>query len=149
MSLLQRQICLQMELPPSRGSSSPVPLIRMVYEANPAAISHQVSGRLPLHLCFNNTIDTMLRCVLTVSRGCKLKDPGNGRQFCTMRSGSLENIRLAHSYCPENISVKAADSSCPTFICDRCCYQVRNAVRWLWRRAFLKHYPAGAAEAFN
>jgi hypothetical protein len=84
-----RYVC-RSELPPSRGSSFPVPLIRMVYEANPAAISHQVSGRLPLHLCSNNTIDSMLPlCTHCIQRPL-LKDPGNGQTFCTMRSGSLE-----------------------------------------------------------
>jgi hypothetical protein len=46
----------------------------------------------------------------------KLKDSG-GRQFCTMQQRS-ENIRLAHSYCPENISVKDAVRFAPTFICE-------------------------------
>jgi hypothetical protein len=44
MSLLQRQICLQ-NLSTAR-LIFPVPLIRMVYEANPAAISHQEHGCL-------------------------------------------------------------------------------------------------------
>jgi hypothetical protein len=63
---------LQMKPSFKRGFSSPCPLIRMVYEANPAAISHQ--GRRDMiaftSMPFGNHRFRSLR-VLTVSRGCQ------------------------------------------------------------------------------
>jgi hypothetical protein len=116
--------------PPSkRGLFFPVPLIRMVYEANPAAISHQGSS-YAFNQCFCNSDIDSVRYVLTVSRGRKLKDP-MVRQFCTMQcvAAGLENIRLAHSYRPENISVKAADSCLPLHSFVYMLPKVLNAVR--------------------
>jgi hypothetical protein len=84
----------------------------------PAAISHQVVGRLPLHQCLTGSTIRPL-CVLLYPEAAKLKILTTVRQFCTLQCGRLENIRLAHSYCPENISVKDAGSaSGPTFICE-------------------------------
>jgi hypothetical protein len=98
MSLLQRQICSRQAPSFDAAYLLPVPLIRMVYEANPAA-SHIVSRYgSPLHQCLTTPSYSPLR-VLTVSRGCQAEDPGNGEtilHYAVRRQ--LENIRLAHSY---------------------------------------------------
>jgi hypothetical protein len=100
--------------PPSRrGYLPPVPLIRMVYEANPAAISSVSGYGLPLHQCSvdTNTIDSVRYVYYCIQRLPLLKDPGYGRQFCTLQqSGRLENIRLATATV-QRISVKFTDPS--------------------------------------
>jgi hypothetical protein len=72
-------------------------------------------------------------------------------QFTTVRGGRLENIRLAHSYYPEKyIGESCRFLSAPTFICDKCYSRKWSAVGGYGTvRFLLKHYPAGAAEAFE
>jgi hypothetical protein len=61
----------------------------------------------------NSDIDSVRYVYSLYPEAAKLKDPDSGEQFCTMQCRrQVENIRLAHS-CPENISVKAADSCLP------------------------------------
>jgi hypothetical protein len=78
MSLLQRQICQDKTLLHS-AAFFPVPLIRMVYEANPAAISHQCQMQGCLYInVLRNTIDTVRYLYSLYPEAAKLKDPGNG-----------------------------------------------------------------------
>jgi hypothetical protein len=127
------------------------PLIRMVYEANPAAISYRCIWGLPLHQCLLETPSIPFAMCTPCIQRLPAEAPGDGEQFCIGGGGGLENIRLAHSYCPENISVRNGDRFYPTYICEKCCDQMWNCseVAMETVRFFLKHYPAGAAEALN
>jgi hypothetical protein len=84
------------------GGLPPCPADRMVYEANPAAISHQASvfgcfTSMPFfwkHHRFRSYVYSLY------PEAAKLKDPDRARQFALCSTGGrLENIRLAHSYC--------------------------------------------------
>jgi hypothetical protein len=68
-----------------RGLSFTVPLIRMVYEANPAAISHQVSAYgLPLHQClFNTTSIPFAMCTHCIQRLPRSPDRQNNSALCS------------------------------------------------------------------
>jgi hypothetical protein len=93
--------------------------------ADPNGLRGQPGGDLSsgvvicaLHQCFCNTHRFRSLRVLTVSRGCLLKDP-MARQFCTMQCG-----RQVRKYSPgsqllsrEYIGESCRFVSAPTFIC--------------------------------
>jgi hypothetical protein len=77
----------------------------MVYEANPAAISHQASVWVAFTNAFWNTIDSVRYVYSLYPEAAKLKIL-RARQFCTMQRGAAVRKYSAYSYCPENISEK-------------------------------------------
>jgi hypothetical protein len=106
--------------PPSRAAFFSVPLIRMVYEANPAISSVSRYG-LPYINVFVETLSIpFATCTPCIQRLPLLKDPGNGKQFCT-----CSEERQSRKYSPgsqllsrKNISVKLQmNRLAPTFIC--------------------------------
>jgi hypothetical protein len=80
-------------------------------------------------------------------------DPDRREQFCTVQCVKWQVRKifaLAHSYCPDNISVKAADLVLHTFVISVTPESGECSEVWLWRDcAFLPQTLSCSCRAFK
>lgn len=129
----------------------PLPVIQMVYEANPAAIScHGVyqhhrfypAGTTVLSECVRGNSKEAIQYVFSKCPKAAELDESYPTLHLAIFYRGVDIVRLVHSFCPESISQKDHEDCTPlhTFM-DRSCTEDDEAVL----RYLLRHDPAAAA----
>jgi hypothetical protein len=112
----------------------------MVYEANPAAISHRRQDSDCLYIYASLKHDSVLPRVLTVSRGCqagKILAVDNS----ALCSSVLENILLASQLPSRECISERCSSRLPLHLFGEMnASREGHVVRWLWRSCFFTSF---------